>query len=72
MKIAWEEERDKARRTVKYVVDGIVEGYYYEDKSDPGGYVVYAHNPNIGNYVDLGSFFSEEKAKERLKWLFAE
>lgn len=65
----WETEKDKARRTVSYVVDGFAEGYYYEDVSDPGIFPVYIYNPREQDYTLTLPFDSEEKAREFLEGL---
>ena len=65
----WETEKDKARRTVSYVVDGFTEGYYYEDVSDPGVFPVYAYSIEKQDYVLLQSYSSEEEARKLLKMI---
>lgn len=62
----WETERDKSRRTVSYVVDGLVKGYYYEDTSDPGVFPVYIYSLGDKDYKLISVMESEEKAK---RWL---
>ena len=68
-KIVWEDDSDKFTKVTQCVVDGLVEGYYREEVSDPGVYVVYAYNRGSGNYVNLGPFNSEAKARKKLEWL---
>lgn len=63
----WETESDKFRRTVSYVVDGFVKGYYYEDTSDPGVFPTYAYSLGKQDYVLIEAYSSEESAKKLLK-----
>jgi len=67
MEVIWEEEKDKFRRVVQCIVAGIVEGYYYEDTSDPGIYVAWVYSPQAETYVPAGTYRSENKAKKILK-----
>lgn len=63
----WETERDKTRRTVSYVVNGFVKGYYYEDTSDPGIFPVYAYSLEDKDYIMVQVYSSEEQAKRLLE-----
>ena len=64
--VLWEVEKDPYRRTVQMVVDGLTEGYYYEDRSDPGIFVVYVYHPDMETYVYVGSENFEDRAKRVL------
>lgn len=63
----WETEKDKFRRTMSYVVDGFVKGYYYEDTSDPGVFPVYAYSLEDKDYTLIQVFSSEERARKLLE-----
>lgn len=71
MAYKWEEEKDKARRTVHFVVNGQTVGYYYEDVSDPGVFPIYVWDHALQDFTSDDVCNSEREAKATLKLLVA-
>ncbi len=60
-------ERDRSRKISHLVVNGETEGYYYEDTSDPGIFVIYRYDSALRDFVFHGMKSTEKEAKAALR-----